>query len=495
MPPAATEKKSADARENPLARIFDGLLALSAALALWFELTYLFQRIGLPYQLDYEEGNILNAALRLTHGVTPYPDPHAFPNALNPYGPVPYVLVAAAVKLGGLRFLLPRMMVFASLVAVAGVIARFVYRQSRSRLTAFAFGAVFMCVPLVEDWSPVLRVDLLGLAFSVIGLAVFAEHVGGGEKDRPLLAAPWFTLAIFTKYTFVAAPAACLLLLIVRRRWRLAARFVGIGMAIGAVGFGLMQLATHGRFAFHMFGTHADPFSFAMYQRKMADLLVAHWLLLALAAFGIASQWARREVTAAQLWLLMAAVTSLTAGKAGSNGNHFLEFLAALALCAGLGYAELRRRITRPAPALLASGVAALLLCLFVLSAGPIVDPAGRTGGCGEAYEYVHGHRGQNVLSENVGAVVLAGKPVFISNPFVYQFLVANAGWSDGPIVDAVRQHKFELVMLSAPIDRAPAPASIGERWSAAVVEALRQEYHPVRRFGCEDAQVALEPN
>jgi hypothetical protein len=394
-----------------------------------------------------------------------------------------------AVKIGGVRFLLPRMIVFASLLTVAGVIARFVYRESRSRLTAFAFGAIFLCVPLVQDWSPILRVDFLGLAFSVVGLAVFAEH-----EDRPLLAAPWFTLAIFTKYTLVAAPAACLLLLLLRRRWRIAALFVGVGLAIGAVGFGLMQAATHGHFAFHMFGTHADPFSFTVYQRKMTDLLVAHWLLLSLAVFGIVSQWSRRELTAPQLWLLMAGLTSLTAGKQGSNGNHFIEFLAALTLCAGFGYVELRRRITRPAPALLASGVAALLLCLFVLSAGPIVDPAAKTGGCGEAYEYVREHRGQNVLSENVGAVVLAGKPVFISNPFVYQFLVANAGWSDAPIVDAIRQHRFELVMLSAPIDRGT-PASVRERWGPATVDALGQEYHPVRRFGCEDARVALEPN
>ena len=64
-----------------------------------------------PYQLDYEEGNILNAANRIVHAETPYPEPGSFPYILNPYGPIGYVLTALAVKALGLSLYGPRLLV------------------------------------------------------------------------------------------------------------------------------------------------------------------------------------------------------------------------------------------------------------------------------------------------------------------------------------------------------------------------------------------------
>src|SRR6266851_68655 len=64
----------------------------------------------LPMQLDYEEGNILNAGLRIVHGQTPYPAPHEWPIVFNPYGPVGYLAVAALIKCFGVNFLAARML-------------------------------------------------------------------------------------------------------------------------------------------------------------------------------------------------------------------------------------------------------------------------------------------------------------------------------------------------------------------------------------------------
>src|SRR5512141_2296909 len=61
------------------------LLALAVS-ELWIHLQVLPQRLALPFQVDYEEGNILTALVRIAHGMSPYPDPHALPNVLNPYG-------------------------------------------------------------------------------------------------------------------------------------------------------------------------------------------------------------------------------------------------------------------------------------------------------------------------------------------------------------------------------------------------------------------------
>src|SRR4051812_48090378 len=96
---------------EPGQRYLPGLtagIAVVAAIRLW----QFFSRlpIAAPFQFDYEEGNILNALLRIMQGATPYPDPHALPNIINPYGPAAYYLLVVPVKIFGLGFAYPRAM-------------------------------------------------------------------------------------------------------------------------------------------------------------------------------------------------------------------------------------------------------------------------------------------------------------------------------------------------------------------------------------------------
>ena len=74
------------------------ILACAAGFAAVLNTFDAWHLAGLPFEMNYEEGNILNAALRIVNGLSPYPDPHAFPNVLNPYGPVFYYLVAIPVR-------------------------------------------------------------------------------------------------------------------------------------------------------------------------------------------------------------------------------------------------------------------------------------------------------------------------------------------------------------------------------------------------------------
>src|SRR3954470_16038060 len=74
--------------------------------------------IRAPFQYDYEEGNILNALLRITQGATPYPDPRSLPNVINPYGPVAYYLLVLPVKAFGLAFVYPRAMILGCTILI-----------------------------------------------------------------------------------------------------------------------------------------------------------------------------------------------------------------------------------------------------------------------------------------------------------------------------------------------------------------------------------------
>ena len=132
--------------------------------------------IAAPFQYDYAEGCVLSALLRITQGATPYPDPHALPNNINIYGPVAYYLLALPVKVFGLTFLYPRAMILGCAVAIAVFISITLWRTTRSIALALTFGLIYLTIPNIQSWAWLLRVDLLGIAFTIAGLIVFTRR-------------------------------------------------------------------------------------------------------------------------------------------------------------------------------------------------------------------------------------------------------------------------------------------------------------------------------
>ncbi|MGZ4811812.1 MAG: hypothetical protein ACXVZI_03515 [Terriglobales bacterium] len=494
----------------------------------------IYRHVGLPFQVDYEEGNILNALVRITHGLTPYPDPHAIPNILNPYGPVAYYLLAAPVKLFGVSFLWPRLMIAGCVAAISVFIALTIARQTGSKLSGIIFGAMYATLPLVETWSAVLRVDFLALAFATAGVWVFcrglaaedteetptfslsmandARRANAGPGNPPstnfsvgssvfsaansslIVSALLFVAALFVKYTYVAAPAACVVYLLGRREWKRAEAFVAMAAAMSAVLMLASIAATRGNIITDLFRTHADPFSLDVYLTRMTGVISMCRVLAVLAAAAMVNELLQHKLSVPALWLVLASGTAVTAGKLGSNWNHFLEWPAALCLCAGLGWAMIGR--TRPAAlGLVMATIVTVLLSLFVLRDREVLyDPYATVPQCAQAYQFVARHPGDHVLAENVGALVLAGKTVWMSNPFVYGQLVMRGGWKDAGLERMVRDREFDLIVAQWNYPGIPAFWSEGgERFSAGVVRAIVENYRLVQTYQCTDARYMFE--
>ena len=481
---------------------------------LWWHAAAVRQHVGLPFQVDYEEGNILNALVRITHGQTPYPTPHAIPNILNPYGPVAYYLLAIPVKLFGISFLGPRLLIVACVAAICCFLGLAIARITGSRTTGLLFGSLYGALALVQGWSTVLRVDLLALAFSVASLYAFARighgqpTIGNGfaaQDFRLILPAALFAAALLVKYTYIAAPAACVFWLISRQQWRQALRFVGSLATLFAGVLALAAVATRGAVFTHLFLTHPDPFSWSVYLLRLTDVVARHRVLVALAGVLLISDLLRRRISLPAFWLLLAALTAVTAGKLGSNWNHFLELPAAFCLCAGVGWTTLTRagvaRVSDPSPpsariqlrplAVAALVVAAAWLGLFVIQQRKLTyDPFLTVAECPQAYAYVKQHGGDRVLSENVGALVMAGKTVWLSNPFVYSQMVMRGGWPDAGLERMVRNREFDLVVAQWNYPEYPPFMSDGsERFSSGVVKAIANNYRVVQTYQCTDAR------
>jgi hypothetical protein len=190
----------------------------------------------------------------------------------------------------------------------------------------------------------------------------------------------------------------------------------------------------------------------------------------------------------------MAIVGAATIGKAGSNTNHLLELYAALCFCAGYGWRYVERWLcARKLPAganvVLAGAYLAMLIpfALYRVPIDPLDDPASSA----KLIQFLKAH-GDAALTDNVGALLLAGKPVLVSNPYVYAQLAMHAGWSDAAVRDRVREKKFDVILLESPAGYYKGPDA---RFTPGTIHAIEENYHIAKEFDCLDARVAYVPN
>jgi hypothetical protein len=153
-----------------------------------------------------------------------------------------------------------------------------------------------------------------------------------------------------------------------------------------------------------------------------------------------------------------------------------------------LGYQLLRAQSVsgRLVCALLpATLVAMLLTSLRTPKPNSIVD-----SGCRQAYQYVRDYPGKSILSENPGAVVMAGKSSPVFEPFLWTRQVVDKDWPDTEIVNLIRSRQIDLIVLGS----LPGSRASQVRWSNSVREAIEQNYQPTRVFACPDARLAYQP-
>ena len=257
-------------------------LCVWLGLGLYLALTVWLGLVGLvyPYQLDYGEGIVLWFARELARGHSIYPLP-ALSLASSNYPPVSMLLAAALMPLLGDGYASGRLLNFASALIVAALIYRIVRHEAKNanlgsglvkNAGPIAGALLFIGSPYVYHWVPQFRADLLGLAFAFGGVYCiwkFSRHAWGVQvhsQTRPsrqsvsylILGAFFFLLALYTKHTLFAGPAAAFVALFLRDK-RIAVAFaLALGVA-GSVIYIVMDAATGGGFTYRVDNLERDP--------------------------------------------------------------------------------------------------------------------------------------------------------------------------------------------------------------------------------------------
>ncbi len=443
-----------------------------------------------PYQIDYGEGLMMEGALRLHHSQPLYPNPFTFPVVLHVYGPVAYAMAASVLPIGAASFPAGRLLILACSIAVSLLLATILHRLTGSWWIGLSFGFLLLTLPAFRFWLYLLRADVIGIAFSMAGVALYL-FANNKTDNRWYWSILFFGIALFCKYSLLAAPVAVFVHLLVSRRLKPGIAYVAGLSAACALALAGLQFRTGGWFAFHQFSTHPDRYSLLQFFALAALVLASAPVSTALAAWYAVQDFRAGSPGFPSIYLAVSSLTALTAGKLGSTTNHFSEWMVACCLCAGLGYSRVLSKYARgamPVTALLSASVLAGIL----MQNRTTRQPAESLAECGRAYRYVTDSPASRVLSENLGPLLVAGKSVTISDPFVYGQLVKHGRWPDHQIEDLLNRRYFDLVVMSDDPSQMKAQAS--DVWPDSLVNAMDHNYRVVDRFECRDARVMLEP-
>ena len=450
-----------------------------------------------PWELGLETPNVTTIAL-LREGRNVY-DPAVYaelPFALTMYTPLYHLVVAALPATPGNPYRTGRWVsLFGLLGASCALLA-----AGRRRLgvwAALAAMGVFWLFWPVTQRAAFVRGDLLGLAFAAWAVVMLCGRDG---RRRPVTAALLCVLALATKQTFVAAPAACGLALLLEDRRR-ALRFV---LTFAALAGGLALWATLAwgpGFWFSTLVVPRNPLNVLEALGYLATLprqpLV--WALLALAGalawFRPGREGALRDSAGPPrvfaLYLSCATLVMLvTIWKWGSGTNYFLEPCLALLLWLvartrprpDVGLAGRPPAWMVPAGLGVLSLAAVLELSLTRTADYTYVDAAQlerKAQWVGKLQEHVAslGFDDPTVLClHRTSLNYLLQDRAYVSDQLLYRFAWDAGRLSVEPLLDALRTGVFDVVVVPTGAMEAEQGPSF-----AAIHAGIREHYRVAR--------------
>jgi hypothetical protein len=494
---------------KPAARSAVGALAIGLiviavlvmALRLLHYLDYAQAAISYPFGLDYGEGIVWQQAM-LVPSARMYGDINQFPFLVFHYPPVYYLAVRAIASLNVDPLMAGRCISVIATVLTAITSVALVFYAMREKvgsvpalIGAAVAGLSFFCFWPVFICSALMRVDMLALALSFLGLWCATLSV-----RRPLLlycAAGLFVLAVFTKQTSIWAAVASMAVMsqIAPRRTLMAC---SLGFLLACTALAALEWATAGRFLQHILAYNVNRYSFD----NLAISLVqqaGHIGFVVLALIGLGMNWQSlaaehgwrsrtvmvQDLTASDavrlqaiiaIYLLFSSGSLVMLGKSGASFNYMIEWMAILSMLIGILFARVTRWCLMPLdrrPAQI--GPIFLLLVPTVLIVQvlrlPVVGTEFSTPA--ETRELADlvvriGAADRVVLSEDMVLLMKAGKGV-PWEPAIFAELGSIGRWDERLIIDRIVAHDFAFVVT--------APKIREDRFTKPVRQAIAAAY------------------
>lgn len=451
------------------------LLVLGAGLVFFMYCSA--QSLAYPYPLDFGEGQVIDQAVRLAKGQNIYKvnlnDP---PYLVANYPPGFMLLVAPFTHIFGPNFWAGRLISSLSALISALLLGVIIWKVSRNKLASMATAGFFIAVPYVLLWAQFSRVDLLGLMFSLAGVALL---ICLPEKPFILLAgAALFVAAVYTRQTYgFTGPLTVFVLYLIAQRYRSAFIFLTMYSGLGLAILWGMNVITQGGFVFSLITTNLSPWR----ENSLVEFNCALALTIPLVLMLFTRPWFK-PWRVVGLFLLGGTLVGFTISKVGSNVNYLLEWFAGLSLLVGMMIAL----AGDSGPRLwLSLELLSLSILTFIHLSNAFEIPRLQSHMQSESVAQMERMRamiraadGPILADEFIGLLVMEQRPIYYQ-PFDFTQLSRMGKWDQRLLLDEIAAHKFPLILLTD-----VQPNITQERWTDEMLAAIHQYYTEEERLG-----------
>jgi hypothetical protein len=426
-------------------------LACAAAAAL---LAHFVLMLWARHELTQNESVVALHAAGLGAGKGLYSGINHYPYTVSPYMPSFYVLSAALQRLAVPATRAGRLISFTALLGIVALCWKILRLHGCGHYPAFCGTLAVASTANLSFWGTVGQVDVLGVAFSIAAFFLYSQYRNSGATHRLAGAGVFVLLALFTKQTMVAAPAAIVFLLALENRRRaalfaLTAGGAGLAMALA------INAATNGGFFENTIWANVIPFSGHKLGQQLQYLALAAGGLLVVALCGLRAASGFPPHPLYLYLILSCALLVATSPRIGADLNYQLEFLTVLGLCAGwtLHRLEFFPRAFRGDRSLVT-----LLHVPLLLHIGLNLAITGKTLASRFLAEHlrrqefaaVRPYLEQStgpILSVQMDPLVQSRLPIEVE-PLIYKLLVAAGRVDPEPVRQDLASGKFGLVLL-----------------------------------------------
>lgn len=389
------------------------------------------------FLLDYGEGVIINFSNLIASGKTYFVDVSTMPFLQGAYPPAFPVLLAFVSKiLPNLSLLFAgRLLTFIFSIGIFYLIYKIIKAECPESKYSLLFAGLFIASPIFAGWSSLLRVDMLAVFLSLLGIYIFRKYP---QSLWRFLSAPVFALAFYTKQSALLAPAALAIYLLINNR-RDFMRFVLIYGGLIASTFYFLNQYLEGRLFLHLF-------KYMGFTPLFIPIIIPVYLaffMVNLPLFYIIKEkgFPTRTSNFYFFYLALSMTSIITIGKPGSNLNYLIEPLVALLLYLGSISKKDGGKIMLVA--LASQALVYSILIGYLFDKQKLID----TRTAQRANEYISEKKGLPILSEEPGYLSINKQPV-LYEPFQLGLMGKFGLWDSSKIVDLCNRKYFSLAIV-----------------------------------------------
>lgn len=460
------QDEAARLRQAPKISFF--LLFVAAILAV-LNLTYLFLQTSNPDETSNPESLFILHSVEVSEGKPLYTDFRKPPYNVTQYTPVHYFVLAFLKRSFDLN--MQQLFVWGRrlMLLLASVIGLTIFlhgkKQTRSIIYSMTAALIFVGSYMLWPLACTNRADIPATLFSIIAIIIFAKNT----KYSLYLSIPFLLLAFYTKHSFVSAPAAIGLYLLINRQLVNAIKFSLIFAASAGLIWILMHIATNGMSTLNLVSTNVAPMKLQNVRLVMGAFLQTAALPLILGCSGLNRNW-KNDPVAVYLFVSLFLAIFATA-KVGSSMNYLLEPLAAAcllipaALQRGLESSVISKTCLTAAFVILA--IPQINFLKFTLDTLHFRDDSSAKRIAAQATGLV--------ISDNPRISVSSKKP-FLVDPYVYSYLESEGKWDSSELLSMIKSGNVQYLILLAPLER-PIKWQGVTRLPVGVVKACSEEF------------------